>query len=98
MKHAQPTWVYAAQGAPVIEPPTPRQPSRDLGATATLTRCGQGQPLVVLESSPFNGLEIRPGDLRALAQRLSALAEMATKLPTGGKHFRPTKVQLGTAE
>lgn len=66
--------------------------------TATLTRCRHGQPLVVLESAPFNGLEIRPGDLRALAQRLAALADMAAKLPTGGKHFRPTKVQLGTAE
>lgn len=62
---------------------------------ATLTRCRHGQPLVVLDTDPFNGMEIRPHDLRRLAQQLNALADMAAKLPTGGKHFRPTKVQMG---
>jgi len=62
---------------------------------ATLTRCRHGQPLVVLDSEPFNGMEIRPHDLRRLAQQLTALADMAAKLPTGGKHFHPTKVQMG---
>ena len=62
---------------------------------ATLTRCRDNQPLVVLDSEPFNGLEIRPHDLRRLAQQLAALADMAARLPTGGKHYRPTKVQMG---
>lgn len=63
--------------------------------TATLTRCRHGQPLVVLDSEPFNDMEIRPHDLRRLAQQLNALADMAVRLPTGGKHFRPTHVIFG---
>ena len=62
---------------------------------STLTRCRHGQPLVVLDSEPFNGMEIRPHDLRRLAQHLTALADMAARLPIGGKHFHPTKVQMG---
>lgn len=61
---------------------------------ATLTRCRDGQPLIVLDSEPFNGMEIRPHALIRLAQQLNALAGMAVNLPTGGKHFRPTKVQM----
>jgi hypothetical protein len=63
--------------------------------TATLTRCYDGSPLVVLTSEPFNGLEIRPSGLRQLAVRLGAIADMAGKLPTGGKYFKPTKVVMG---
>lgn len=48
---------------------------------ATLTRCRHGQALVQLESSPFNGLEIRPADLRVMAQHLAAIADMANRLP-----------------
>ena len=62
---------------------------------ATITRCRHGQPLVVLDSEPFNGMEIRPHDLRRLAQHLTALADMAAKLPACGKHFRPTQVNFG---
>ena len=62
---------------------------------ATVTRCRHGQPLVVLDGGPFNGLEIRPQELRTLAQNLNALAEMAARLPTGGKRFRPTRVVIG---
>ena len=62
---------------------------------ATVTRCRHGQPLIVLDDSPFNGLEIRPQELRTLAQNLNALAEMAARLPTGGKRFRPTRVVIG---
>lgn len=62
---------------------------------ATLTRCRDGQALVVLESQPFNGLEIRPGELRQMAQRLTAIADMAAKLPTGGKHYQPTRIEVG---
>lgn len=63
--------------------------------SATLTRCRHGQALIVLEDRPFNGLEIRPHELRQLASELTALAEMAARLPTGGKHFRPTRVVIG---
>ncbi|MDR0673646.1 MAG: hypothetical protein LBF93_08330 [Zoogloeaceae bacterium] len=59
---------------------------------ATVTRCRHGQALIVLDGGPFNGTEIRPHELRQLAQQLTALAEMALRLPTGGKRFRPTRV------
>lgn len=62
---------------------------------ATVTRCREKQPLIVLEGGPFNGLEIRPVELRRLAQNLSALAEMAVRMPTGGKRFSPTKIVIG---
>jgi len=62
---------------------------------ATLTRCRNGQPLIVLDGGLFNDLEIRPQELRLLAQNLSALAEMAARLPTGGKRFHPTRVAIG---
>lgn len=65
-----------------------------MNIAATLTRDRHAQPLVVLDSQPFNGLEIRPGDLRQLAQQLNALADMAGKLPTNNKHFRVTKVVM----
>lgn len=65
---------------------------------ATLTRCRHGQALVVLESEPFNGLEIRPGQLRALAQQLTAIADMAARLPTGGKHWQATQVSFDANE
>lgn len=63
--------------------------------SATLTRCRHGQPLIVLTSEPFNGLEIRPKGLRELAQRLAALADTATRLPLCGKHFKPTRITIG---
>lgn len=63
--------------------------------TATLTRCRHGAALVVLTSEPFNGMEIRPSALREMAQRLTAIADMAAKLPMGGKHFKPTTVVVG---
>ncbi len=63
---------------------------------ATITRCRDSQALVVLDSQPFNGLELRPSELRQLAQQLCALADMAARLPTGGKHWRATKVSMGT--
>ncbi|WP_416242766.1 hypothetical protein ACLSSQ_11695 [Azospira sp. APE16] len=62
---------------------------------ATITRCRHGKALVVIDSRPFNGMEIRPHDLRLLAQKLDALADMAAHLPTSGKHYRPTKVEIG---
>lgn len=68
---------------------------KNVQINATVTRCRHGQPLIVLDDGPFNGLEIRPHELRQLAQHLAALAEMASRLPTGGKHFRPTRVVIG---
>lgn len=65
---------------------------------ATLTRDRHAHPLVVLDSAPFNGLEIRPADLRNMALQLSALADMAAKLPTGGKHWKPTRVAVATTQ
>jgi len=65
---------------------------------ATLTRCRHGQALVVLESRPFNGVELRPGELRQLAQQLNAIADMAARLPTGGKHWKPTRVVIGATQ
>lgn len=64
---------------------------------ATLTRCTGSLPLIVLDSRPFNGMEVRPAELQQMAQQLLALADMANKLPMGGKHWKPTKVQMGVA-
>jgi hypothetical protein len=58
--------------------------------SATLTKDRHDQPLVV--SAPFNGLEIRPTDLRQLAQQLNALADAASTRPGGPKHWKPLKV------
>lgn len=66
--------------------------------TATITRCRDGQAMIVLDSEPFNGMEVRPHTLRRLSENLAALAEMASRLPMGGKHWRPTKVEIGGAE
>lgn len=62
---------------------------------ATVTRCRNGQAMVVLDSEPFNGMEVRPHELRRLAENLTALADMANHLPMGGKHWKPTTVQIG---
>lgn len=68
-----------------------------MNITATLTRCRHGQALVQLESSPFNGMEIRPADLLQMAQQLVAIAEMANRLPLGGKHWKPSRIEIGNA-
>lgn len=49
---------------------------------------------MVLDGQPFNGLEIYPADLRQMAQRLTALADLAGKLPLSGKRWAPTKVVI----
>lgn len=64
-----------------------------MNITATLTRCRHGQALVQLESSPFNGLEIRPAELRKLGEQLIALADTASCLPMDGRHWKPTKIE-----
>lgn len=63
---------------------------------ATLTRCRDQKPLVVLDSSPFNGLEIRPADLLVIAQQLIEIAEMSAIHKTTEKTFLPIKVVLGS--
>ena len=68
-----------------------------MNIAATLTRCRHGQALVVLEGRPFNGLEVTPQALRRMAQQLTAIADMASKLPLGGKHWSPIKVDMGNA-
>lgn len=60
--------------------------------TATITRCRDGKPLVELRDQPFNGLEVRPDELRELARKFIALADMAER---SGRHFTPTRVTLG---
>lgn len=62
---------------------------------ATLTRDRHAHPLVTLNGGPFNGVDIYPAELRRMAQQLLAVADIATKLPTGGKHWRPTTVVVG---
>lgn len=64
---------------------------------ATITRCRHGQALLELSGGPFNGVAFRPGELRQIAQQLTALADMAARLPTGGKHWRPTQVVIDQA-
>lgn len=61
---------------------------------ATLTRCRHGKPLVQLDSAPFNGMEIRPAELRYLAQQLTAIADEAERQPTG-KHWMAKRIELG---
>lgn len=61
--------------------------------SATLTRCRNHLPLVVLDG-PFNGMEVRPKDLHRMAAQLSALAQMAERLPASGKHFIATRVTI----
>ena len=63
---------------------------------ATITRDRHGQPLLTLNGGPFHDTELSPHGLRLLAQQLMALAEMAQRLPIGGKHYRPTTVHIGT--
>jgi hypothetical protein len=64
---------------------------------ATLTRCRDAQALIVLDGCPFNGYEVRPNELRRLGEQLIAIAEMAARLPAGGKHWRPTTVWIEQA-
>jgi hypothetical protein len=43
--------------------------------TAKFTHCRHNQPLVQLESEPFNGCELRPAALRTLARLLTEIAD-----------------------
>lgn len=63
-----------------------------MNITALLTRCRNKRPLVVLESSPFNGFEIRPGDLRDLAKELTTIASLA-EVDTAKKSWKPVRVE-----
>jgi hypothetical protein len=61
---------------------------------ATITRDRQGQPLIILDGQPFNGVECSPAKLRGLAQQLAGLADMAGNTVMKGKHFRAQRVTL----
>ena len=93
----QQAYVQLRRGEITLSTPvaTPQSRPAKPPVIATVTRCREKQPLIVLEGGPFNGLEIRPVELRRLAQNLAALAEMAVRMPTGGKRFSPTKIVIG---
>ena len=44
---------------------------------ARITRCQDGQPLVVLLDKPFDGWEVRPHDLERLGEKLVSIARLA---------------------
>lgn len=58
--------------------------------SARITRCNDGQPLVVLLERPFNGVEVRPHDLERLGEKLVAIARLAKQ----HKGKRDTKVVI----
>lgn len=57
---------YRAEQAQAAADAALREAPRPIAAT--LTRCRHNHPLVELSSQPFNGLEIRPSQLRRMAQ------------------------------
>lgn len=61
--------------------------------TATITRDRNGQPLLVLDGTLFNGWEVSASDLRSVSLQLQALADLATRQPTG-KRWAPLRVTL----
>jgi len=62
---------------------------------AILTRCRFKKPLVQIDSAPFNGMEIRPDELRYLAQQLIALADEAERKPSIGRGWMASRIELG---
>lgn len=62
-----------------------------MNITALLTCCRHQKPLVVLESSPFNGFEIRPDDLREMARQLTVIADAAEQ-PVENKHWKHIRI------
>ena len=60
----------------------------------TFTRCRDGKPLMGLDGQPFNGLEIRPDALRRLGETLMWLADLGEALPTEGRYWKATSVEL----
>lgn len=69
----------------------PPSPTGVPSVTARIVRCRHGQPLVVLDDRPFNGLEIRPHELERLGEQLIAIARLAKQ----HKGKQPTKVVMG---
>lgn len=63
----------------------------------TVKRCKNAHPLISIHSAPFEGLELRPNALIGLGQSLIAAAELANRLPTGGKHWRATRVFINSS-
>jgi hypothetical protein len=61
---------------------------------AKLTRCRHGRPLIVLDSEPFNGVELRPLELIALAERLQVLAHMAVEHTAHPRYVGDKRVSM----
>jgi hypothetical protein len=62
--------------------------------TAKLTRCRHGRPLVVLDSEPFNGMEIRPADLLAMAQTLIRIADASVEHDLATRYVGDKRISL----
>lgn len=69
----------------------PPSPTGVSSVTARIVRCRHGQPLVILDDRPFNGLEIRPHELERLGEQLIAIARLGKQ----HKGKQPTKVVMG---
>lgn len=69
----------------------PPSPTGVGSVTARIVRCRHGQPLVILDDRPFNGLEIRPHELERLGEQLIAIARLGKQ----HKGKQPTKVVMG---
>lgn len=60
----------------------------------TFTCCRDGKPLLKLGSQLFNGMEFRPAGLRRLGQMLIWLADLGEIMPTGGRNWKPSHVEV----
>lgn len=74
------SYVLHGKGAHIPEAPAtgPSSPAPvRIPVAAQITRCKDGQPLVILKDRPFNGFEVRPGHLEHLGESLIAIARIA---------------------
>lgn len=62
--------------------------------TAKLTRCRHNRPLVVLDSEPFNGMELRPADLLALAKTLIRIADASVEHDLAPRYVGDKRISL----
>ncbi len=63
---------------------------------ATLTRCRNHKPLVLLNDQPFpfSGIAVDPEALRDMALRLMHIADAADALETSARHFVPKHMMV----
>lgn len=69
----------------------------DANLLVTLTRTFDHKPLVVVDNLPGNGAELRPDELRSLAEALLAAAEESSALDTSRKNWLPVKREYDLA-